>query len=134
MYLRPDTPVAHFSHQGTNKWKGRFCKSFQSKGIRLGFLFICSVMGLCNSFGMRATVSRFQILTSLLFLGMFFMLRIRTAKHSLVLSYLVKETEIFNLSDWPDVFTKNVATNTRQYTLQRTNFYIYLKLNCTLPR
>lgn len=106
MCLRLDTPVAHFSHQGINKWKGRFCKSFQSKGIRLVFMFICFLMGLCNSFGMRETVSRFQILTSLLFLGMFFMLRIRTAKHSLVLSYLVKETQIFNLSYWPDVFTK----------------------------
>ena len=108
MCLRLDTPAAHFSHQGTNKWKGTFCKSFQSKGIILDrfLVHIFRIMGLCNSFGMRATVSRFQILTSLLFLGMFFMLRIRTAKHSLVLSYLVKETQIFNLSEWPDVFTK----------------------------
>ena len=90
--------------------------------LKILIMFICSIMGLCNSCGMRATVIRFQILTSLLFFGMFFMLRIRTAKHSLVLSYLFKETQIFNPRDWPDIGPPKKSPHRRDST--STHFLI----------
>ena len=86
MYWILGRRVSRFSRQGTNRRKGRFCKSFQSG--KVGFNFSRYLLQWYLGILDKSHVISFNILTSLLFLGMFFMLRIRTAKHSLVLSYL----------------------------------------------
>ena len=120
MCLRLDTPAAHFSHQGTNKWKGTFCKSFQSKGIILDrfLVHIFRIMGLCNSFGMRATVSRFQICTHVFIISRDVLYAEDTDGQTFAGFVISSQRDTNIQSQWvAGCFYKKVATNTRQYTL-----------------